>query len=70
MRRGLARLSGWQIPVWKAEWSDRPRARAPTAEIRDAAERAGTGTDSVKRAISLVARCFSHHGACVVFYDL
>ena len=63
----LARLAGWQIPVRKAERSDRPHTRAPTAEIRDAAERAGT--DSVKRASSLVARCFSLHGVSVVFYE-
>ena len=63
----LARLAGWQIPVWKSGKPDRPRTRAPTAEIRDAAERAGS--DCVKRAISLVARCFSLHGISAVFYE-
>ena len=63
--RALARLAGWQIPVWKSRKPDRPRTRAPAAEIRDAAEHAGT--DSAKRAVSLVARCFSLHGISVVF---
>ena len=61
----LARLAGWQIPVWKS--GDRPRTCAPTAEIRDAAELAGL--DCAKRAISLVARCFSLHGISAVFYE-
>ena len=63
----LARLAGWQIPVWKSGKPDRPRTRAPAAEIRDAAEHAGA--DSAKRAVSLVARCFSLHGISVVFYE-
>jgi hypothetical protein len=63
----LARLAGWQIPLWKAGRADQPRTRAPTAEIRDAAEKAGA--DSVKRAVSLVARCLSLHGVSVVFYE-
>ena len=64
----LVRLAGWQIPVWKAERTNQPRTRAPTAGIiRDAAEKAGT--DPIKRTISLVARCFSLHGASVVFYE-
>ena len=63
----LARLAGWQVPVWKLGKPDRPRTRAPAAEIRDAAEHAGT--DSAKRAVSLVARCFSLYDISVVFYE-
>ena len=53
--------------MWKSGKPDRPRTRAPTAEIRDAAERAGS--DCAKRAISLVARCFSLRGISAVFYE-
>ena len=63
----LARLAGWQIPVWKSGKPDRPRTRAPTAEIRDAAEQ--PSSDCAKRAVSLVARCFSLHGISTVFYE-
>ena len=68
MRRGLSHgsLDG-RFLCGKQERPDRLRTRAPAAEIRDAAERAGT--DSVKRAISLVARCFSQHGVSAVFYE-
>ena len=63
----LARLAGWHIPVWKSGKPDRPRTRAPTAEIRDAAEQ--PSSDCLKRAVSLVARCFSLHGISSVFYE-
>ena len=46
---------------------DRPHTRAPTAEIRDVAEHAGS--DCAKRAVSLVARCFFLNGISVVFYE-
>ena len=39
----------------------------PAAAIRDAAEHAGS--DSITRAVSLVARCFSLHGISAVFYE-
>ena len=35
--------------------------------MRDAAERAGS--DCAKRAILLVARCFSLHGTSAIFYE-
>ena len=63
----LARLAGWQIPVWKSGKQDWPRVRPPAAAIRDAAEHAGSG--SITRAVSLVARCFSLNGISAVFYE-
>ena len=44
-----------------------PHTCPTTPDIRDAAERAGSGC--AKRAISLVARCFSLHGIFAVFYE-